>query len=306
MQYKRSWCTAIHCPGENAAEANAAGNRRTHTTGGRDHLAAGPLDRRGLTADRQQGFLRYLTVSQLDRRALLRAVALAVVVGAAAPRPTASAQPGPGGAGTPTATPPGVLTRLPGDGNQIALTVDDGTNTAVVAAFAQFARDSGVRLTFFPNGINASWTVNAPLLRPMVDSGQIQLGNHTWSHPKITQLSDDGVADQIRRNADFLRNTYGTDGAPYFRPPYGLHSLATDRIAADLGYTAIALWSATIGDSRPESATQIVDFAQRTFQPQQIVLAHANLPPVTQTYGQLLDIIHHRGLQTVTLSDVFG
>ena len=85
-----------------------------------------------------------------------------------------------------------------------------------------------------------------------------------------------------------------------------LRRLATDRIAADLGYTAIALWSATIGDSRPESATQIVDFAQRTFQPQQIVLAHANLPPVTQTYGQLLDIIHHRGLQTVTLSDVFG
>ena len=30
--------------------------------------------------------------------------------------------------------PVGVLTRLPGDGNQLALTVDDGANNAVVAS----------------------------------------------------------------------------------------------------------------------------------------------------------------------------
>lgn len=202
--------------------------------------------------------------------------------------------------------PVGVLTRLPGNGNQLALTIDDGTNTAVVAAFAQFCRDSGVRLTFFPNGVNPSWTVNAALLRPMVDSGQVALGNHTWSHPKITSLSKDAVADQIRRNADFLRNTYGTDGTPYFRPPYGLHNSGTDKVAADLGYTTIALWSATIGDSRPENEQQLVSFADKAFQPQQIILGHANLPPVTHTYARLLDIINSRRLQTVTLPDVFG
>ncbi len=106
------------------------------------------------------------------------------------------------------------MTRLPGEGNQLALTVDDGTNSAVVAACAQFCRDSGVRLTFFPNGVNTSWSVNAPLLAPMVESGQIQVGNHTWSHPNITRIRLDAVADQIRRNADFLRNTFGTDGTP--------------------------------------------------------------------------------------------
>ena len=201
---------------------------------------------------------------------------------------------------------PTVLTRLPGDGNQLALTIDDGTNPAVVAAFGEFCRDSGVRLTFFPNGVNASWTVNAALLRPMIDSGQIALGNHTWSHPKVTLLSKDAVADQIRRNADFLRNTYGTDGTPFFRPPYGLHNADTDQVAADLGYTSIALWSATIGDSRPENEQQLINRAQASFQPQQIILGHANLPPITHTYAQLLDLINSRGLQTVTLADVFA
>jgi peptidoglycan-N-acetylglucosamine deacetylase len=202
--------------------------------------------------------------------------------------------------------PAGVLTRLPGDGNQLAFTVDDGTSTAVVAAFADFCRDSGTRMTFFANGVNNSWTVNAPALRPMVDSGQIQLGNHTWSHPDITRLGSDAVAEQIRRNADFLRNTYGVDGTPFFRPPYGRHNAATDRIAADLGYCTITMWSGTIGDSRPENEANLIANARGSFQPQQIVLGHANLPTITHCYAQLIDIIGSRNLQTVTLNDIFG
>ena len=140
----------------------------------------------------------------------------------------------------------------------------------------------------------------------MVDSGQIQLGNHTWSHPNLTHIRLDAVADQIRRNADFLRATYGVDGTPYFRPPYGAHTPDVDRVAADQGYSTITLWSGSVGDSRPVNEQQLVTFAQQSFTPQQIILAHANLPPITQTYSQLLDIINNRGLQTVTLADVFA
>lgn len=202
--------------------------------------------------------------------------------------------------------PNGTLIRLPGTGNLLALTVDDGVSTEVVAAYAAFCRDSGVRMTFFVNGVNASWSVNAPALRPMVESGQVQLGNHTWSHPHITKISLDAVRDQIQRNKDFLRNTYGVDGTPYFRPPYGQHSADTDNVAADLGYPTITLWSTTIGDSKVINEQQLVGFARQAFQPQQIVLGHANLPPVTHTYPQLLEIIASRNLQTVTLNDVFA
>jgi peptidoglycan/xylan/chitin deacetylase (PgdA/CDA1 family) len=195
---------------------------------------------------------------------------------------------------------------LPGDGDLLALTVDDGVNTDVVRLYTQFAKDTGIRLTFFVNGTYRSWTDNAALLRPLVDSGQIQLGNHTWSHPYLTRIGLGAVADQIRRNADFLRNTYGLDGTPYFRPPYGVHTAGTDRVAADLGYTMITMWSATIGDSRPENETSLIANAAKSFQPQQIILAHANLPTITHCYPQLLEIIHSRNLQTVTLNDVFG
>jgi peptidoglycan/xylan/chitin deacetylase (PgdA/CDA1 family) len=203
--------------------------------------------------------------------------------------------------------PAGVLTRLPGNGNQMALTVDDGISVPVVAAFAQFAHDTGTRLTFFANGANSSWTVNAPALRPMVDSGQVQMANHTWSHPHLNRIGLSAVADQIRRNGDFLKNTYGVDGTPYFRPPYGVHNADTDRVAADQGYTTITMWSGDLLDwRRDENETGVVANAGKFFQPQQIVLTHANLPTLTHCYAQLIDLIQSRNLQTVTLNDVFS
>ena len=98
---------------------------------------------------------------------------------------------------------------LPGEGSELALTIDDGTSSEVVAAFVAFAADSGVRLTFFPNGCYRSWTDNAAALRPLVESGQVAFGNHTWSHPDLTTLGDQEVAEEITRNQDFLRTTFG-------------------------------------------------------------------------------------------------
>jgi peptidoglycan/xylan/chitin deacetylase (PgdA/CDA1 family) len=243
-------------------------------------------------------------VADLTRRTFFGACALGAFA-ASTPILVAGASPGPLPAARMPA-PVGVLTRLPGDGNQLALTVDDGCSTADVAALGRFCADTGMRLTFFVNGINPSWTVNAPLLQPMVSSGQIQMGNHTWSHPDITRISPAALAEQIGRNADFLRNTYGVDGTPYFRPPFGRHNAGTDSIAADHGYPTITLWSAAIGDSRPIDEAAMIANAQGCLRAQQIVLAHANLPPISHVLPQLADIIAAHGLQTVTLNDVFG
>jgi peptidoglycan/xylan/chitin deacetylase (PgdA/CDA1 family) len=240
----------------------------------------------------------------VDRRAVLAAIAAGVVAAVTRP-PVAGAV----RLMVPlerVPAPVGVLTRLPGDGNQLALTVDDGASSPVVAAFGQFCRDTGTRLTFFVNGVNASWSDNAAALRPMVDSGQIQIGNHTWSHPYLNRISLTAVRDQIGRNADFLRNTYGTDGTPYFRPPFGVHNPDTDRVAADLGYSTITMWSGTVGDSRPENEASLVAAATRSFAPQQIILAHANLPTITHCYNELSQLMASRNLQTVTLNDVFS
>lgn len=199
----------------------------------------------------------------------------------------------------------GMLSEIPGQGDLLALTVDDGTDTEVVRLYTEFAKDTGVRLTYFANGIYRSWTDHVELLRPLVESGQIQLGNHTWSHPDLTTLSKRQIAEEINHNHQFLRNTYGVDAAPYLRPPYGNHNPAVDAVAADLGYTVPTLWSGSLGDSSRMREDEIVTLANQYFTPQAIVIGHLNHLPVTHVYPQLVDIIRSRNLRTVTLNDVF-
>ncbi len=219
-----------------------------------------------------------------------------------AAEPVAREIPGP----VPVDPPRGVVDGLPGDGTSIALTIDDGTSTEVVASLIAFAAGTGVRLTFFPNGRYASWEDNAAALRPMVDSGQVALGNHTWSHPDLTTLPDRAVAEEISRNRDFLWRTFGVRDTPFFRPPFGARDERTDRIAADVGHPTIAMWNGTLGDSRIITPAELVASAREWFSAQSIIVGHANHPTVTEVYDDLVELIRERGLRTVTLADAWA
>jgi peptidoglycan/xylan/chitin deacetylase (PgdA/CDA1 family) len=166
--------------------------------------------------------------------------------------------------------------------------------------------ETGIRLTFFPNGCYRSWKDNAAALRPLVDSGQIALGNHTWSHPDLTTLSDSEVAEEIGRNRDFLRNTFGVRDSPFFRPPFGSRDERTDRIAADVGHPTVVMWNGTLDDARVITGEELMAAARQWFHPQSIIVGHANQPTVTTVFDQLIELMAERELRTVTLSDVWA
>ncbi|MFC4123794.1 polysaccharide deacetylase family protein [Nocardia rhizosphaerae] len=218
----------------------------------------------------------------------------------APPRPLLPPPPG----GPKSTIPAATITELPGPGTSMALTVDDGASPEVVGAYVRWAKDTGARFTFFVTGYYESWTIHRDALRPLVDAGQIQLGNHTWDHPALTGLAASGIADQLGRTKAFLRNTFGVDGTPFYRPPFGYHNAAVDRVAADLGYTVPTMWDGSLSDSGLITEEYLIECARRYFAAQKIIIGHANFPPVTHCYGQLVDIIRERNLALVTLNDV--
>jgi peptidoglycan/xylan/chitin deacetylase (PgdA/CDA1 family) len=259
------------------------------------------------------------------RRVLLGLIASATVIGAArcgiggasqAAQPTAAPAP-PAAPAWPALAPPpppaarvllpggGVLSSLPGDGDLLAITLDDGVDTEVVRAYAQLAKDTGIRLTMFVTGVFQSWTENRDLLLPLVESGQIQLGNHTWLHHDLTKMTSAAVADELRHTDHFLRDTFGVDAAPYYRPPYGAYNDVVRSVAADFGYTVATLWNGTLGDDAILTPPDIIANAEKYCVPQNIVIGHLNHPAVTSVYHQMIDLIHARNLRTVTLGDVF-
>jgi peptidoglycan/xylan/chitin deacetylase (PgdA/CDA1 family) len=212
------------------------------------------------------------------------------------PPPASSKVPLPGG---------GALFNVPGQGDLLAITVDDGVSPDVVRLYTQFAKDTGVRLTFFVTGAYRSWTEHRDAVRPLVDSGQIQLGNHTWTHPYLTTISKDQIVDELQRCHQFLSNNYGVDARPFYRPPYGKHDAIIDSVTAELGYTVPTMWSGTLGDENVITEDTLLKNANHYFTPQKIVIGHLNHPAVTHCYPELVDIIRSRKLRTVTLNDVF-
>lgn len=274
----------------------------------------------------------------MDRRTLLRALgltALGVGVSAAAleggvavasippaptaPRGLAHPRPVPHVVDAPRLMPPyfpkpqleripipgGAIHGLPGDGNLVAFTIDDGASSEVVGAYAEFARRSGMRLTFFVTAQYPSWTEHADALRPMVESGQIQMANHTWSHPDFLKVGDGRIREELERCGDFLRDTFGVEAAPYFRPPYGNYDARVLAAARSAGYGQAVHWYGSVGDSGPISDENMSMLIDRWFLPQHIVIGHANVGTVLSHFDEIAATIRDRGLQPITLDDLF-
>jgi peptidoglycan/xylan/chitin deacetylase (PgdA/CDA1 family) len=198
------------------------------------------------------------------------------------------------------------ITEIPVPGPYMAWTIDDGTSPDVVAAYAQMAESTGNRMTFFLNGNQPAWTSQAERLRPFVSSGQIQLANHTWSHPDLRSLSVKGIQDQLQRNEDFIQTTYGVSAKPFYRPPFGYIDARVRNAASAIGYTAPTLWYGSLSDSSVLTSDQIVQFGDQWFGAGRVVIAHANHPGVIGAMQRLVDLVAQRGLRTVTLRDVFA
>lgn len=198
--------------------------------------------------------------------------------------------------------------RLPaGSGQRIALTIDDGYAPEVVSAYVQFARTTGIPLTFSPNGAySTAWTPQAAALRPLIHSGQVQLINHTFSHRDMRRLPDVAARTELETNEAWVVKTFGVTTRPWYRPPFGFHNAHTDALAANLGWTRIAMWNGTFGDATLLSPEELMANARTWLRPGTLMLGHANHPTVTRLYDQLVELIRQRQLQPVTLDTAFG
>lgn len=202
--------------------------------------------------------------------------------------------------------PEGVLTGLPeAVGNTVALTIDDGADASVIDAYLDFAKDSGVRLTFFVTSSYPGWEDSKDKMRPLVESGQVQLANHTVTHPGLTSLDEAGIIEEVSGCESFLNRVYGMTGKPFVRPPYGYRNEWTDSVCAKIGYTSPTMWYGSLGDSGLLTEEILLGEARKWLLAQHIVIGHANFPTITSLYGQIIEILRERSLLTATLDDIY-
>ena len=200
----------------------------------------------------------------------------------------------------------GPQTGLPGEGKYIAWTVDDGADPEVVRAYAEFARRTGTRLTFFINGQYPAFRQHRDLLLPLVKSGQLQIANHTYSHAALTSLTDEQIVHELTRNDEEIVRLFGVSSKPYFRPPYGYYDARVLAAAASCGFTRPVLWYGSLADSSNISSAEVYAYAEKYALAQHIVIGHLNYRGVVSELDRIRALLDRRGLTTVTIRDYYG
>lgn len=128
---------------------------------------------------------------------------------------------------------------------KIALTFDGGAEANATEEILDTLKTKRVRATIFLTG---RYIQRYPdLVRRMVQEGH-EVGNHTFSHPRLTTYAVNGrqetlsgvtrefLQSELRQAARLFEQVAGRPMIPYWRAPYGEHNQKIRRWAAEIGY----------------------------------------------------------------------
>ncbi|MBW8870594.1 MAG: polysaccharide deacetylase family protein [Acidobacteriales bacterium] len=161
---------------------------------------------------------------------------------------------------------------------ELALTYDDGPNPAWTPRLLEVLSEHNVRASFFMVGKFAKG--ECQLAQRVVDAGHL-IGNHSWSHPKLSRSSDAQVLEELTRTNDILAQITGKPVC-FFRPPFGARRPYVLKLARQLGLVPVT-WNAMTSDWKEPSADRIatrlmdkIDRNQRRGYASNIVLHDGN------------------------------
>jgi peptidoglycan/xylan/chitin deacetylase (PgdA/CDA1 family) len=166
-------------------------------------------------------------------------------------------------ASSPTPNPPGAdkitFSEVSVDGPYIAMTFDDGPHATNTPKLLEMAAKRHIKLTFFVLG--ECIEQNPDVLRQEVTEGH-EIGNHSWSHPNLAKLSDEGVRAQLQRTEDIIVKTTGVK-PKLMRPPYGeLTKRQRILVNHEFGYKVI-LWDVDPLDWKRPGLTSLRNASSR-------------------------------------------
>ncbi len=188
----------------------------------------------------------------------------------------------------------------------VALTFDDGPDPRYTDEVLELLAEHGARATFFVVGERAA---AHPTELDAILAGGNELGNHTWSHARLSDLSGSDALAQVGRARELL---VPLGGSTLVRAPYGDVRAETLEDLRPEGLTPVH-WSIAldhyVGDTRltpREVATTIA----ADIRPGDIILAHdASDGGIEREHAMavlrvLLPLLQARGLEVTTAGDL--
>ncbi|GAB3695749.1 hypothetical protein GCM10027597_55980 [Saccharopolyspora tripterygii] len=197
------------------------------------------------------------------------------------------------------AGPVGVAVGVEGCAGYVGLSFDDGPG-GTTAKLLSALRENGLRATMFNQGDNA--TDHPQLVASEVEAG-MWVGNHSYSHPHMTELTEPQMDEEISRAQEAIAAAGG--GVPVlFRPPYGETNETLRAVAEARGLTEI-LWDVDSMDWNGATVDQIVQ-AGASLTDGQVIVMHDWPPNTLAAIPGIAETLKGKGLCSGEISPETG
>ena len=176
----------------------------------------------------------------------------------------------------------------------IAFTFDDGPSkyTSELIDTLELNNSSA---TFFMLGNRMKY--NTDIVKKVYNSNS-EIGTHTYSHKRLTSLSNDEIYNEIN-SSEIIFNDITGDHLKYLRPPYGSYN---DHIKG-LGYNII-LWNIDPKDWLTRDSKKIYNSVLNNACDGCIVLMHDIYPETIEAVKMLIPTLNEMNYEVVSISNL--
>ena len=180
----------------------------------------------------------------------------------------------------------------------VALTFDDGPDGNTTPQALDILAKYKIKATFFVQGKNIAG--NEAILKRMQSEGH-EVGNHSWNHPILTQLSLEDAKKQITDTEAAITNVLGKS-SKLMRPPYGAIS---DDIRNSLDLSFI-MWDVDSLDWKSKNEAAILTEIQHQTSDGSIILMHDIHQPSVNSLPKVIEYLQGQGYSFVTVSELLN
>ena len=182
----------------------------------------------------------------------------------------------------------------------VALTFDDGPNDTFTVELLDALKEAGVPATFFLLG---SHVVRHPeIVARMFEEGH-QIGNHSFSHPILTNIGRSSAFNEIDSTSTEIENITGVRPT-VLRPPYGIQGNPVPDLARDLDMSII-LWSVDPRDWMHRDAKIVADHVVNHANDGSVILLHDVHQSSVDAAVMIIERLTAEGYTFVTVEELF-
>ena len=193
----------------------------------------------------------------------------------------------------------------------IAFTFDDGPHPKETERLLDGLAERNAKATFFviASKIDAATTdvrtqTNIELVRRMAEEGH-EVGNHTYSHCYLTQVSKEKVSYELTKASAVLESVTGVKPR-YMRPPGG-GSLTAPWVREIASPMITVCWSGVdTRDWECRNVPRMVEKIVKSAKDGAIVLLHDNYATSVDAALQAMDILAKQGYSFVTVDTLLS